>query len=1511
MQLLRRTTTSTRSLSPSDDPAEWETVRGFDDHRCRDRNRPAQVTWWLEPGQHVLVVDHTDVDDSADAAICNTIGDTTGVEYAVTLSTAGNPTRGAGNDWTDPHGLGLSDTALDRIGALDVNADTDFRALELGDSDDIRAGMRGRCPGHRLRVGEDGPRWAGIAYAPSTGKLYASPYDMDAVLIIDPMLNSTRLLTLEFENDDQEGCRHHIAKWRSIAYAPSTGKLYAAPFGAPAVLIIDPLAGTTDMSVMAGFDESRSEQLGSWCGLAHAPSTGKLYCAPHNAPQVLIIDPLRNVTDVTAMGGLGTNGEKWRGIVYAPPTGKLYCAPRRRGTLLIIDPLANTTAEIRIYEVDGIAYHDGIAFAPSTGKLYATPVQANAVLIIDPLSNATDLTAMAALGDSDTDRWHGLVFSPLTGLLYASPDTATGILVIDPLANTTDVQTFSGLGAGNRWLGIEYAPSTQKLYLAPFGADTALVASHTRHVERCANNHHCARSCISSGCGWADDQELCRGGGTTSIEALERNYSLPRESCPHTLESCSVLRAGGGACPATLTVATPCRAEQRRIQSDAATSEYFVDDFVSIPGFSASCNPSAAFEGTADPAEVFFRLLVIADNTAVDGDSGQSYNGTKMLDSSTGEMLFKAMGLAAATNYTARLIATDGYQNVTVAEWTIIPKLHSDLHLVSNGPGGRDCARGVRADAEPYDGRYECNCAGTEYTGDNCDELADSSNEDAHVIGASLGSVLIVIAAVAIAFRVQVYRLKHRPIDMDAVQAEVLDELGLGISKSIGDHEFGVLLTMRTALDATVIVEERHVKQLTQLLVKALPKLSAELAIARVTVVEQDRAKLVLVVQRPRRCGVHSDIAERTAATISKQVQTRSLSIVSTEIIAAALAVPRRTPREIDRRWLTRMDHLGAGAFGEVDLYWVDESKQRRVPPYKVAAKTIKPGATAGRDELLREAALMALLDHRNLLALVGVVTTPRSLPALILLAYCEGGELLKRLRNGGSGGGLNTTKKLTYAAQIALGMQYLSTRNVVHRDLAARNVLLDAMGICKVADFGMSTSLVRQDKTYAAEYIKIHAEMALRWAAPEALANDRFSVASDVWAYGVTVWEIFSAGVDPYSECGLAEVGAFVKSGGRLKLPMTDCPEVVFDALMQPCWATDPSARPGFARLYDAAVANGALEDAATLETRAIMRKRVSAEAAASAALRHQVAGHQANTLSVADRTLLAPSVHHIQAILVPKTVAAIRAIRKGKGHEHQAAFDLLDGPMQASIWHMVHAYAKPASENTACPRDGRMGSAYVDTLVDEADVGRATALLSYSWGYKVAEVSAALSSWAGRTSRSLTHTYIWICSLCLNQYRLGVGESATPEDLAAEFGDRVIAIGRILPLLEPWDDPGYVKRAWCLFELYTAIRLHREVDVDIILSPKQAQAFRAAMVSKGYSVVDGALQQIHAESATASVKADLEAIRDLIRGYPGGFETLNETVKQRLQQWFESQGGIKVKRSTLGDHCQGTVYI
>ena len=1586
MQLFRRRMTTTNNASGS---LEWELVRGFDDERCNDRNRPTHLTWWLEPGQHALVIDH-DVSNSTEVA---------GANYSVKLSAAASPPARSTADhvWTDPYGLGLSTATLRRIDAFFDNATTDTTTIALFDA--------------TTATGIPPNRWAGLAYAHSTGKFYGAPRDSQSVLIIDPQTETADTTSIS-------GLPHGTAtvtnKWRGFAFAPSVGKLFAAPFNADSVLIIDPATNRTDTLAVSG----GAAMAGKWAGIAYAPVSGKLFAAPARETAVLIIDPEARTADATTMVVSGADPSvtlKWFGIVYAPSTEKLYAVPMRAGEILIVDPVANTTDTTAMAGFDTAIYKwSSVAYAPSTGKLYAAPLNTDAVLIVDPATNATDITTMAGLGQGEW-KYDSIAFSPSTGLLYAPPRDEASVLLIDPWANTTDGNAMAGLVGSSQWDGIAVSPFSNKLFATPNKHGSVLVISHTASVEACAANNPCARTCRASGCGWDDARVLCLPGRVTTEVATRGNYRIPGNECepfqlsaacaaevgdsnftlveitrqyvtgqsivipgPQADGDCSergtafvyptsddfsnitfelvvarddgeevdahmfsctnpatgeatignpvtgnytgTLKAIDGGDPPqevaltsfqmevkdhTLAITERCQIEQRRIQDTAAAAEYFIGDGVSIPGFSSSCSPSAAFEGTANPSGVFFRLLLAA---AADGGSGQPFDGTKMIDTATGEMLFNATG-GAGTNFSATLVAIDGSRNLTVAEWTITPKRHSDLDSTGNGPNGRDCARGARVDSEPFDNRYACNCAGTGYIGENCADAvvvaSDGSSDSgaADITVASFGSVLFIIAAAAVAFRVQLYRIKHRPVDMDAMQAEVLEGLGMAQPKDIGDHEFGILLTTGAEIDADATdanhVPEPVAEQLMASVAKIVPRLAAELQRARVTISESHSKQLLLVIPRPHGISMRSDIAERAVAAISRHVKGQNtrdldqhshhhhhhhlhghhqLAIAAVPVTAASLAVPHRTPRELGRTLLTRMTHLGNGAFGEVDLYQVDESRQRGVPPYKVAAKMVKLGSSAGMVALLKEAALMALLQHRNVLALVGVVTAPRDLPALILLEYCEGGELLSTAKDTG----LSTTQRLTYAAQVALGMQYVSARNIIHRDLAARNVLLDAMGLCKVADFGMAASLVQKGKTYAAEYIRMQEEVALRWAAPEALQDQKFSAASDVWAYGITVWEIFSAGAEPYASLGIGEIGPFVKGGGRLEPPSPDaCPAEVFTVLMAPCWAADPAERPTFGELHDIALQEGGLEDDVARDERQQAQERRQQERTADR--EHQ---------GPVDRALLGPSVHHIATWLVPAVVAAVPTI---KNHASQSSFDSLSYPADATIWHMVHAYVKPASASTVCPRDGTMGCAYVDTLTHEDDVGPATALLSYSWGYRVTEVAAALSDWTIKIDHDPKRAHIWVCSLCLNQHAMSQ-EAVSPEDLAKEFGDRVVAIGRILPMLEPWDDPGYIKRAWCLFELYTAIRLPQTVTIDIILSPSESKSFHDAIVTDGYSVVDGALEHIHAENATASVQADLDAIRALIQEFAGGFDTLNETVRAHLAHWFENHGGIKV---------------
>ena len=178
------------------------------------------------------------------------------------------------------------------------------------------------------------------------------------------------------------------------------------------------------------------------------------------------------------------------------------------------------------------------------------------------------------------------------------------------------------------------------------------------------------------------------------------------------------------------------------------------------------------------------------------------------------------------------------------------------------------------------------------------------------------------------------------------------------------------------------------------------------------------------------------------------------------------------------------------------------------------------------------------------------------------------------------------------------------------------------------------------------------------------------------------------------------------------------------------------------------------------------------------------------------------------------------------------------------------------------------------------------------YSWSYRLSDVVSALNDWAAAHRRDPTATWVWICSLCLNQHRMHT--TLTPEQLAEEFNPRVIAIGRILPLLVPWNEPVYVQRAWCLFELYTAICNARSVAINVFVPPSQRSGFLEAMAAGNYAELEAVLEEIHAEEATSTEPADVDAIRALIRSLPGGFPTLNEMVRGHLRRWFEGHGAV-----------------
>lgn len=232
------------------------------------------------------------------------------------------------------------------------------------------------------------------------------------------------------------------------------------------------------------------------------------------------------------------------------------------------------------------------------------------------------------------------------------------------------------------------------------------------------------------------------------------------------------------------------------------------------------------------------------------------------------------------------------------------------------------------------------------------------------------------------------------------------------------------------------------------------------------------------------------------------------------------------------------------------------------------------------------------------------------------------------------------------------------------------------------------------------------------------------------------------------------------------------------------------------------------------------------------------------------------------------------------------------------AKVYEIEPDVIRKKGENTICPRDQRRGAAYVDCLQSVDEAANASFMLSYTWGYKMGDITDTLLQYCKDYSTDPKRTYAWMCCFCINQNRVketeAAGETVPFEDFERAFGDRVAGIGKIVAMMAPWKDPFYIKRVWCDFEMYTATDLKQEVI--IAMPPKEAEDFRSSLLTGGVSEVWAALGAVKVEQAEASVKEDKDRILKLIEEGPG-FHHLNCAVAEKLQGWIvqASEGYLK----------------
>ncbi|XP_047380932.1 muscle, skeletal receptor tyrosine-protein kinase isoform X3 [Sciurus carolinensis] len=291
---------------------------------------------------------------------------------------------------------------------------------------------------------------------------------------------------------------------------------------------------------------------------------------------------------------------------------------------------------------------------------------------------------------------------------------------------------------------------------------------------------------------------------------------------------------------------------------------------------------------------------------------------------------------------------------------------------------------------------------------------------------------------------------------------------------------------------------------------------------------------------------------------------------------------PKLLNLEYPRNNIEYVRDIGEGAFGRVF--------QARAPgllPYEpftmVAVKMLKEEASADMQaDFQREAALMAEFDNPSIVKLLGVCAIGK--PMCLLFEYMAYGDLNEFLRSMSphtvcslshsdlstraqvSSPGpppLSCAEQLCIARQVAAGMAYLSERKFVHRDLATRNCLVGENMVVKIADFGLSRNI------YSADYYKANENDAIpiRWMPPESIFYNRYTTESDVWAYGVVLWEIFSYGLQPYYGMAHEEVIYYVRDGNILSCP-ENCPLELYN-LMRLCWSKLPADRPSFSSIH------------------------------------------------------------------------------------------------------------------------------------------------------------------------------------------------------------------------------------------------------------------------------------------------------------------------------------------------------
>ncbi|XP_078141429.1 fibroblast growth factor receptor 1-A isoform X2 [Centroberyx gerrardi] len=288
--------------------------------------------------------------------------------------------------------------------------------------------------------------------------------------------------------------------------------------------------------------------------------------------------------------------------------------------------------------------------------------------------------------------------------------------------------------------------------------------------------------------------------------------------------------------------------------------------------------------------------------------------------------------------------------------------------------------------------------------------------------------------------------------------------------------------------------------------------------------------------------------------------------------------LPQDPRWELPRDRLVLGKPLGEGCFGQVvmgEALGLDKEKPNRVT--KVAVKMLKSDATEkDLSDLISEMEMMKIIGkHKNIINLLGACTQDG--PLYVIVEYASKGNLREYLRARRPPGmeycynpdqvpveNMSIKDLVSCAYQVARGMEYLASKKCIHRDLAARNVLVTEDNVMKIADFGLARDIHHID------YYKktTNGRLPVKWMAPEALFDRIYTHQSDVWSFGVLLWEIFTLGGSPYPGVPVEELFKLLKEGHRMDKPSTCTHELYM--MMRDCWHAVPSHRPTFKQLVE-----------------------------------------------------------------------------------------------------------------------------------------------------------------------------------------------------------------------------------------------------------------------------------------------------------------------------------------------------